>query len=42
MLRCLLLEELIVLAFGDDQHHVIPSCRLVEIVPEGFVYDTTP
>jgi hypothetical protein len=42
MLRCLLLEELAVLAFGDDLHHVILSCRPVEIVPEGFAYDRVP
>jgi hypothetical protein len=42
MLCCLLLEELAVLAFGDDLHHVILSCRLVEIIPEGFAYDRVP
>jgi hypothetical protein len=39
MLRCLLLEELTILALGDDFHRVILSCRPVEIVPEGFTYD---
>jgi hypothetical protein len=39
MLRCLLLEELAVLAFDDDLHHVILSYRPVEIVLEGFAYD---
>jgi hypothetical protein len=39
MLRYLLLEELIVLALGDDLHHVILSCRPVETVTEGFAYD---
>jgi hypothetical protein len=33
MLRCLLLEELVVLALGDDLDHAILSCRLVDIVP---------
>jgi hypothetical protein len=39
MLRCLLLEELAVLAFGDDVHHVILGCRPVEIMPEGLAND---
>jgi hypothetical protein len=39
MLRCLLLEELSVLAFGDNLHYVILSCGPVEIMPEGFAYD---
>jgi hypothetical protein len=39
MLRCLLLEELAILAFGDDLHHVILSCRPIEIIQEGFAYD---
>jgi hypothetical protein len=39
MLRCVLLEELSVLAFDDNLHHVILSCRLVETVPKGFAYD---
>jgi hypothetical protein len=42
MLRCLLLEELAVLALGDDLHCVILSCRSVETVPEGFAYDRAP
>jgi hypothetical protein len=33
------MEELAVLAFGDDLHHVILGCRLVESMPEGFTYD---
>jgi hypothetical protein len=39
MLRCLLLEELTILTFGDDLHHVILSCRPVETVPEGLAND---
>jgi hypothetical protein len=39
MLRCLLLDELAVLAFGDNLHRVILSCRPIEFVPEGFAYD---
>jgi hypothetical protein len=42
MLCCFLLEELIVLAFGDDLHRIILNCRLVETVPEGFAYDRAP
>jgi hypothetical protein len=42
MLRFLLLKELTVLAFSDDLHHVILSCRPVENVPEGFAYDRVP
>jgi hypothetical protein len=42
MLGCLLLKELSVLAFGDDLHRVILSCRPVETVPEGFAYDRAP
>jgi hypothetical protein len=42
MLRCLLLEELAVLAFGDDLQRVILSCRPVEIMREGFAYDRAP
>jgi hypothetical protein len=42
MLRCLLLEELAVLAFGDDLHWVILSYRPVETVPEYFAYDKVP
>jgi hypothetical protein len=41
MLRCLLLEELAVHAFGDDLHRVILCCRPVETVSEGFAYDRT-
>jgi hypothetical protein len=39
MFHCLLLEDLAVLAFGDDLHHIILSCRPVETMPEGFAYD---
>jgi hypothetical protein len=42
MLRCLLLEELVVLAFGDDLHRVILGCRPVETMPEGFDFDRAP
>jgi hypothetical protein len=42
MICCLLLKELTILAFGDDLHHVILSCRTVEIVLEGFTYDRAP
>jgi hypothetical protein len=42
MLRYLLLEELVVLAFGDDFHRVILSCGPVETVHEGFAYDRAP
>jgi hypothetical protein len=39
MLRCLLLEELAILALGDDLHHIILSYRPIEIITEGFAYD---
>jgi hypothetical protein len=42
MLHCLLLKELVVLAFGDDLHRVILSCRPVETMSEGFAYDRAP
>jgi hypothetical protein len=42
MLRCLLLKELAVPAFGDNLHHAILGCRLVETVYEGFAYDRAP
>jgi hypothetical protein len=42
MLHYLLLKELIFLAYGDDLHRVIPSCRLVETMAEGFAYDRAP
>jgi hypothetical protein len=42
MLHCLLLEELTILAFGDDLHRVILSCRPVETVYEGFAYVRAP
>jgi hypothetical protein len=42
MLRYLLLEELAVLAFGDDLHHVILSCRPVETLPEGLANYRVP
>jgi hypothetical protein len=35
----LLLEELAVPIFGDDLHHVILGCGLVEPMSEGFAYD---
>jgi hypothetical protein len=38
----LLLKELAVLAVGDDLHHIILSCRPVEIMLEGFFDDETP
>jgi hypothetical protein len=41
MLRYLLLEELAVIALGDDLYHVILSCRPVEIMPECLGYDRT-
>jgi hypothetical protein len=37
MLRSLLLEELALLALGDNFHRVILSCQLVEFVPEAFL-----
>jgi hypothetical protein len=37
-----LLKELAVLAFGDNFHHVVLSCRPVETMPEGFAYDRVP
>jgi hypothetical protein len=42
MLRCLLLEELTVLAFGDNLYRVILSCRPVKTVRESFAYDRAP
>jgi hypothetical protein len=42
MLHCLLLEELVVIALGDDLHRIILSCRLVETMHECFAYDRTP
>jgi hypothetical protein len=42
MLRCLLLEELVVLAFGEDLHRGILSYRLVETMPKCFAYDKAP
>jgi hypothetical protein len=41
LLRCLLLEELAVIALGDDLYRVILSCRLVETVHEFFADDIT-
>jgi hypothetical protein len=41
MLRCFLLEELAILTFGDDLHHIILSYRPVETVLESFTYDRT-
>jgi hypothetical protein len=42
MLHYLLLEELAILVFDDDLHHVILSYRLVETVADGFAYDRAP
>jgi hypothetical protein len=42
MLRCLLLEELTVIALGDDLHRVSHSYRPVETVSECLAYDRTP
>jgi hypothetical protein len=39
MLHYLFLKELAVIAHGDDLHHIILSCRPVELVPECLVYD---
>jgi hypothetical protein len=39
VLSHLLLEELTVLALGDNLQRVILSCRSLETVPEGFAYD---
>jgi hypothetical protein len=39
MLRYLLLEELAVLALGDDLYRVILSYRPVETMLEGFADD---
>jgi hypothetical protein len=42
MLHYLLLEELAILALGDNLHHVIISCRPIETMSEGFTYDRAP
>jgi hypothetical protein len=42
MLCCLLLEELVVIALGDDLHHVILNCRPVETMAECLAYDRIP
>jgi hypothetical protein len=42
MLHCLLLEELVVLALGEDLHRIILSFRPVETMPKGFAYDGAP
>jgi hypothetical protein len=42
VLCCLLLEELAVLALGDDLHGVILSCTLIETMHEGFADDRMP
>jgi hypothetical protein len=39
MFCCLLLQELVILAFGDDLYHIILSCMPIETKPEGFAYD---
>jgi hypothetical protein len=33
------MRELTILAFGDDLHRIILSCRPVEFVLEGFAYN---
>jgi hypothetical protein len=38
----LLLEELAVIALGDDLHRIILSYNPVEIVPKCLAYDRTP
>jgi hypothetical protein len=42
VLHCLLLEELTILALGDDLHRIILSCRLVQTMPESYAYDRAP
>jgi hypothetical protein len=42
MLRCLLLKELAIPAFGDDPHHVILGYWPVENMPVSFPNDGTP
>jgi hypothetical protein len=42
MLHCLLLEELVISALGDDFHCVILSYGLVESMLKCFAYDRTP
>jgi hypothetical protein len=42
MLCHLLLEELIVPAFGDDLHRAILRCGLVQSMYECFAYDGAP
>jgi hypothetical protein len=42
MLRHLLLEELIVYELGDNFHHVIFCCGLVESVSESLAYNRVP
>jgi hypothetical protein len=42
MLHCLLLEELTVIALGDDLHRVSHSYRPLETMPECLAYDRTP
>jgi hypothetical protein len=41
MLRGLLMEELVISAFGDDLHLIILGCRPVETMSEGFSDDRT-
>jgi hypothetical protein len=41
MLHCLLLEELIIIALGDDLYRAILSYRSVETVHECLAYDRT-
>jgi hypothetical protein len=42
MLCFLLLEELAVIALGDDLHRVILSYNPVEIMTKCLAYDRTP
>jgi hypothetical protein len=42
MLRSLLLEELTILALGDDLHRAILGCRPVETMSGGFSDDGMP
>jgi hypothetical protein len=42
VLCCSLLEELIVLALGDDLHRIILSCRPGQTMPKSCAYDRAP
>jgi hypothetical protein len=39
MIRCLLLKELAISAFGDDLYHIILGRRLVETMSKCFLDD---